>query len=231
MEVLLDLASKYKFKRLATTLKYPIVFHCVPGAGKSSLIREALNSSPKFVAFTFGEADTPNLTGNFIKAAPWSSSEIEGKYLLVDEYTESSESLNAAFAVFGDPLQTTTKQILRAHFTCNITRRFGKCTAELLRELGYDIESTLEDSVQISGIFELEPTGVIICHEEEVAKLLCAHSVEYKRVEEIRGKTFEEVTYITAENGPVDRVASFQCMTRHRTSLKILCPDASYTTS
>lgn len=229
MEIVFDLAVKYNFVRQSSTLSKPLVFHCVPGAGKSSFIRELLSASPKFVAFTFGEADRPSLSGAFIQKAPWSAESIEGKFLLVDEYTESPVDLNCAYAVFGDPLQTNVAKLLRANFTCNISRRIGRCTAQLLREFGFDIYSNKEDSVQVLDVFEADLLGTIICHEQEVADLLCAHNVEYLRLEQVRGKTFSEVTYITAVNHPADAVAAFQCMTRHSCALRILCPNASYT--
>jgi hypothetical protein len=85
--------------------------------------------------------------------------------------------------------------------------------------------------VQIRDIFAVDPRDTVVFYEREVGELLAKHSVEALCVEEIRGKTFDSVTFVTAENSPKDRAKAFQCLTRHRRSLLILCPNATYSST
>nr|WEY04248.1 25K protein [Potato virus M] len=227
MDVIVDLLYKYKFERLSNKLVCPIVIHCVPGAGKSSLIRELLELDSRFCAYTAGVEDQPRLSGNWIRK--WSGQQPEGKFVVLDEYTLLTE-VPPVFALFGDPIQSNTSAVQRADFVCSVSRRFGSATCGLLRELGWDVRSEKADLVQVSDIYTKEPLGKVVFFEEEVGCLLRSHGVEALSLQEITGQTFEVVTFVTSENSPViNRAAAYQCMTRHRTALHILCPDATYT--
>lgn len=227
MDVFVSLLSKYKFERLTSHLTFPIVVHSVPGAGKTSLIRELISSDSRFSAYTYGKADEPNITGAYIRNADEGLRERE--FVIFDEYL-AGEHPAWAFAVFADPSQGGRAPVLRAQFIKRESHRFGEATATLLRELGFDVTAKGEDLVEIADIYSKDPEGVIIFHEREVGALLEAHGVEGFCIQSIRGQTFESVTYITSENCPLsDRTLSFQCLTRHRKKLLILCPDASYT--
>nr|AVQ93352.1 25K protein [Potato virus S] len=225
MDVFLQILNKYKFERVSSTLNKPIVVHSVPGAGKSSAIRELLKLDSRFECITRGRPDIPNLEGAFIKAERSG----ENKLLLVDEYIEGPVPEDA-FAIFADPLQSTAVSPYRANFIKTLSHRFGKCTASLLRDLGWDVQAEGQDSVQIADIFTVDPRDTIVYFEPEVGELLRSHGVEASCIGEVRGATFEHVTFVTSENGPlVDKAAAFQCLTRHTKSLLILCPDATYT--
>nr|AYC63229.1 triple gene block 1 [Ligustrum virus A] len=229
MDILVKYLSDFGFVRLSNSIRPPVVIHCVPGAGKSTLIRSILRADSRFTAFTCGIPDQPNLEGNWIRALPEELP--KDKFVLVDEYTLGDRALDA-FALFGDPLQSNLKVALRADFICNFSNRFGSCTATFLKSLGYNIEAEGTDTVEICDIFSKDPEGQVVYFEREVGELLCSHGVDAKTVFEIQGQTFQSVTFVTAENQPrIDPVASFQCLTRHRQKLLILCPDASYTTS
>ncbi|BAB56115.1 25K [Carlavirus latensaconiti] len=229
MDVLTNLLNKYGFQRLHSKLSKPIIIHCVPGAGKSSLIRELLATDDRFIAYTGGIADEPNLCGRWIKK--WEGTAPLDRLVLIDEYTLLQE-LPDCFAAFGDPFQTNTNLVHPASFICKHSKRFGIATAALLRDLGFDITAEGDDVVQISNIYEAEPRGVVVYFEEEVGCPLRSHCVEALHVSDIQGKTFEEVTFVTGECGPItSRVQSFQCLTRHRTFLHILCPNGTYTSA
>jgi hypothetical protein len=229
MDVFVSLLSKYNFERLTNHLSFPIVVHSVPGAGKTSLIRELITSDSRFRAYTYGKADQPNLTGAYIQAAEANLEERE--FVVFDEYL-AGDHPTWAFAVFADTSQGGSAPVLRAQFIKRESHRFGANTATLLRELGYDITAKGEDTVEIADIYSRDPEGVVVYHEREVGSLLSAHGVEGYCIQGIRGQTFETVTYITAENCPLsDHFLSFQCLTRHRKKLLILCPDASYTSA
>ncbi|AOO96600.1 triple gene block protein 1 [Ligustrum virus A] len=229
MDILVKYLNKYNFIRLSQSIRPPVVIHCVPGAGKTSLIREIIQADSRFVAYTCGIPDKPNLEGRWIQKIP----EVFPRdvFVLIDEYTLSDTNFEV-FAVFGDPLQSNKQVPAQAHFICNFSHRFGASTAKLLQSLGYKIEAEGEDIVSIEDIFSKDPEGQIIYFEKEVGKLLCDHSVEARSVEEIVGQTYESVTFVTAENQPLlDPVATFQCLTRHRNRLLILCPNASFTSA
>jgi hypothetical protein len=229
MEVLVNLLNKYNFSRLSNQLTLPIVIHSVPGAGKTSLIRELIATDSRFKAYTYGKADEPNVRGAYIRAAVEGVQEEE--FVVFDEYIAGGHP-PWAFAVFADPSQGGGAGILRAHFIKLHSHRFGSATASLLKELGYEITATGEDSVEIVDIYSRDPEGVVIFHEEIIGTLLKSHGVECFCINEVRGQTFECVTFVTAEQSPfLDRTLSFQCLTRHRKKLLILCPDASYTTA
>jgi hypothetical protein len=227
MDVLVDLLCKYKFERLSSQLSFPIVVHSVPGAGKTSLIRELIAIDSRFSAYTYGKAGSPNLTGAYIKSAEEKLEEQE--FAVFDEYIAGCYP-KWAFAIFADPSQGGGAPVLRAHFVKRESHRFGAKTASFLRDLGYNITASGEDVVEIADLYSRDPEGVVIYHEREVGHLLTAHGVECYCIQSVRGQTFEVVTYVTAENSPIsDATLSFQCLTRHKKKLLILCPDASYT--
>jgi hypothetical protein len=226
MEVFVGLLNKYKFTRLTSQLTLPIVVHSVPGAGKTSLIRELIASDSRFKAYTFGKADEPNVLGAYIRAAKADLPEEE--FTVFDEYI-AGQCPPWAFAVFADPSQGGGAEVLRAQFIKTHSHRFGTATSTLLRDLGYEVTASGEDSVEISDIYGKDPEGAVIFYEAVVGKLLKNHGVECYCINEVRGQTFECVTFVTSENSPaIDRTSSFQCLTRHRKRLLILCPDATY---
>nr|QWT83585.1 triple gene block 1 protein [Passiflora latent virus]UZP17296.1 Triple gene block 1 Protein [Passiflora latent virus] len=227
MDVLVSYLNKYKFVRLCSNITPPIIIHSVPGAGKSSLIREIIRADSRFVAYTQGRADPVSVEGVQILKQP-ATIPSGASFVLIDEYVEKGLP-EGVFAAFADPLQGGSGRVLRAHFIKTESHRFGKCTAQLLRELDFSVTAYGEDLVQISGIYDVDPRDTVIYFEPEVGNLLAAHSIEAFCIEEIRGQTFESVTFVTSQSTPIDRAKAFQCLTRHRKSLLILCPDATYT--
>ncbi|ACE78182.2 triple gene block 1 [Hydrangea chlorotic mottle virus] len=226
MDVLVRYLELNKFKRLKSNLTLPVVVHSVPGAGKSSVIREIIRADPRFEACTYGKPDQPHLSGRWIKEAKGFTPKTP--FLLVDEYIEAAEPI-AAFAYFADPIQGGAGEILEPHFIKTESHRFGRCTAQLLRELNFEVTAEKEDVVQIKGLYEVDPKDTIIFFEKEVGNLLRAHGLVCYCINEIRGQTFDSVTFATSECKPeIDPAKAFQCLTRHRRSLLILNPDASY---
>lgn len=226
MDVLVNVLDKFGFVRVNTRLSNPVVIHCVPGAGKSSCIRELITLDSRFVAFTAGIEDRPNIRGRWIRK--FENSIVEGKLNLLDEYTLVKELPTGLFAIFGDPLQSNLSTPLAADFICNKSRRFGSATSQLLKELKFDVVAEGPDSVQIADIYEVDPRDQVLFFEKEVGELLCRHNLEAKHITEVVGQTFDSVTFVTSEEGPLSEVEAFQCLTRHRRSLLILCPNASY---
>jgi hypothetical protein len=87
MDVLVYYLKKYKFERLCSDISPPIVVHSVPGAGKSSLIREIIQADSRFIAYTQGDPDSANLQGAYILPQPSDFSK-EKRFVLIDEYLE-----------------------------------------------------------------------------------------------------------------------------------------------
>nr|AXL97638.1 triple-gene-block protein 1 [Potato virus H] len=230
MDVLVDILNKYNFTRLCSKLEKPVVIHCVPGAGKTSLIRELIKVDSRFVAFTAGLEDEPHLSGRWIRK--YTGVVPSEGLVILDEYTLLEELPTGLFAVFGDPIQSNTQVVRSAHFTSNLSRRFGRCTAVFLRELGFDVVAEAEDKVTVANIYKVDPFEQVVYFEDEVGCLLRAHAVEAKHYSQIVGQTFEKVTFVTSQsNLRSNRVAAYQCMTRHRKELLILNPDASFTSA
>lgn len=229
MDILVKYLCKYSFVRLRSSLELPVVIHSVPGSGKSSLIREIVREDRRFGAITYGEPDTVDLTGRQIQSA---NDTPTCEFLLVDEYL-NGPWIEKAFAVFADPLQGGTIAPRPADFVCKISRRFGRCTALLLQELGFDVQATGEDTVQICDIYQVDPRDIIIFYEADVATLLARHGVQAFCVKELRGKTFESVTFVTSSShiSADARADVFQALTRHRSRLLVLCPNATFTSA
>nr|CAH59723.1 triple gene block 1 protein [Chrysanthemum virus B]CAO78689.1 triple gene block protein 1 [Chrysanthemum virus B] len=231
MDVFVKILSDFGFERLSSSLHVPIVVHCVPGAGKSSCIRALLKADSRFAAYTLGVSDPCNLDGLCIKAFTGS---VDLKcFNILDEYTRYNGDTSNFFALFGDPVQSPPRNLYRAHYKAVISKRFGRCTAQLLRELGFEVESTKEDLVSIRGLYDFDPVGTVLYYEKEIGCLLRAHSVEAYEPEEVVGRTFETVTFVTAGNHiPAEsRHLVYQCLTRHRSVLHLMTPDASYTST
>nr|URX65498.1 triple gene block protein 1 [Cowpea mild mottle virus] len=227
MNELLDILREYNFERLGHRLSEPIVINCVPGAGKTHLIRALLERSESFVAFTTSSPDPQNLSGKRIQHI--SELKETNKLILLDEYQNLTELPAKVFAIFGDPLQSTNPFLLPANFVCYETRRFGKATASLLQSLNFRVSSNLEDTLIVEDIFSGELEGQVICFESEVANLLRAHSVDFLTPCTCQGKSFEVVTFVTSgEFSEVNRHQHLICLTRHRSKLKILSPEAKY---
>uniref|UniRef100_A0AAU7LN13 Triple gene block protein 1 n=1 Tax=Okra mild mottle virus TaxID=3161050 RepID=A0AAU7LN13_9VIRU len=227
MNELLTLLSKYNFTRLGHKLGDPIIINCVPGAGKSTLIRELLNTNDCFAAYSTVKADPPNLTGRRIEKLP--SDLPSGKLIILDEYQNLNTIPSGIFAAFGDPLQTSHPLNLEATFIATKTHRFGKSTCNLLKALNFTVHSDKDDVVVIENLFEGVLEGTVICFEQEVVQLLRRHSVKFLQPCEFQGDTFEIVTFVTS--GIVEdenRSKHLVCLTRHSTKLKVLCPNATY---
>ncbi|MBB6642082.1 hypothetical protein H7F02_18630, partial [Proteus mirabilis] len=186
MDVLIKFAVKYKFERLYSKLDSPIVFHCVPGAGKSSCIREILAFDSRFAAYTLGVEDPANLTNNRILS--YKGSVDSTKFNLLDEYNLAPAEKRDFFAVFGDPIQAVLEYSLRAHFICKYSLRFGTCTSQFLQSLGYEVEAEGPDAVQLGGLYEVDPRDKIVYYEDEVGCLLRRHCLEAFDISEVVGQ-------------------------------------------
>ncbi|QCG75823.1 TGB1 [Sweet potato virus F] len=210
----------------------PIVVNCVPGSGKSSFIRELIKVDSRFRAYTGGEPDFQSLTGRYLQKF---EGEVDPHFInILDEYQVVGQEHYSKFAaIFGDPLQEIPRALYpQATFVCNFTRRFGRETAEYLRRLGVDITSEREDKLTIEHIFSGKISGIVIAFEEVIIKLLNAHGCEFRRPQEVRGETFDKVTFICTGRRAreCERHLVYIALTRHRELLQILTADVPNTT-
>ncbi|QBJ27539.1 triple gene block protein 1 [Birch carlavirus] len=233
MDVVIQKAISIGCIRLSTVNSNPLVFHCVPGAGKSTLIRDLINEDSRFLAYTFGVADKSSLVARIRDHSEYVKEEAKDKIVIVDEYLEGDFEALGPRIVFGDPCQSSiTSRVLKPNFILSETKRFGRQTCNLLNILDYNISSSKEDKVTIGGIFDLEPAGQVIAFEPEVKNLLRAHSCDFLDICQIRGKTFKTVTFITAVEWPTAGQEHwfYQALTRHTEEILILSPNASFPT-
>ncbi|ACO38636.1 TGB1 [Robigovirus elaeis] len=183
----------------SVSISYPIVVHGVPGCGKSFICKE-LAKDPKFKVQSFGVIPAGSLCGAVIHKA---LTEPSGDFNVLDEYLGGKDfNLERFDLVLSDPYQSFKKPE-RAHFTSNITRRFGSQVCCLLNKLGFDIiphpSLPAEQTLLIEGsLFKTELRGIIITFEPAVAELIRAHGLEPKHPCDVRGAEFEVVTFCTA---------------------------------
>ncbi|QPI34839.1 TGBp1 [Camellia ringspot associated virus 4] len=232
MEILFDKLVCAGFERTKERIRDHIIVHCVAGAGKSTLIREIVTEFPHIEAYTLGVPDLINLSGSRIKGiSEYSEGKEQNRAIILDEYLERSVPFKC-IGYFADPNQYEAKPE-RAHFICSTSLRFGSNTAELISSLGFPCKSVKQDIIKFESIFRhnFESEDVIVTFEPEIEKLLTDHKVEFKSYCEIRGSTFDSVCFITLGERftEKDKYKAYICLTRHRKSLTILTPDASYT--
>lgn len=210
----------------------PIVINCVPGSGKSHFIRSLISGDSRFRAYTGGVPDFQNLTGRYLRRFEES---VDQQFInILDEYQAVDPVHYSKFAaIFGDPLQEIPKSIYpQASFVGNVTKRFGKETVLYLNKLGVDITSEREDKLDIEYIFSGKIVGVVIAFEEEVLKLLSSHGCPFRRPQEVRGETFDRVTFVCTGRRATEceRHLVYIALTRHRDQLKILTADVTNAT-
>ncbi|ACM45998.1 triple gene block protein 1 [Helleborus mosaic virus] len=231
MNCVYDILIEFGFHRFSNHHSEPFVVHCVPGAGKSTAIRKILSCLPEARAYTFGVCDPPSVCTCRIQGVREWDQATSTEFTIVDEYTEGDYIKLQPKLVFGDPCQSEhLSRVLRPHYTCLTTKRFGAETCAILRKLKFQIFSEKCDTVLQVGIFEGEPEGQVVAFEDEVKTLLNSHNCEYKGLCEIRGETYKCVTFVTATVGvpKQDIEKFFLCLTRHSEKLVILSPDAAF---
>ncbi|AXN92353.1 triple gene block protein 1 [Panax ginseng flexivirus 1] len=220
MNNLLAALDLYNFECVSDKLSFPLVIHCVPGGGKTSLIRDLIKIDSNFVAFTAGEPDIPNLEGKYIKRYSKDCA-VKGKLNILDEYL-TAEDWTGFSVLFSDPFQNV-KAPLEAHFVGSRSRRFGKETCKYLRNRGFEVNSTSEDTVVIGSPFEVKTEGQLICFGKGAIDLAVSHSASFKLPCEVRGSTFEVVTVLKSEEPNSENLHLFYiALTRHKHKLIIL---------
>nr|ASJ27556.1 TGB1 [Asian prunus virus 1] len=228
MEFVYDKLIAAGYIRTILQIDFPLIVHCVAGAGKSTLIREIIESDSRFEAFTYGVPDPVNLSGIRIRGAEELVNARSDSFKIIDEYIGQHRPEGTAVC-FADPNQFPYSSP-NAHFTCYQSKRFGDQTCAFLGKLDCAAFSYKSDQIIFETVFEGSIEGQIVCYEEEVFDLLDRHRADYKRDCQIRGSTFDVVTFITASETfkPEDRYKVYLCLTRHRSVLRILSPEGKF---
>jgi hypothetical protein len=197
----------------------PIVVHAVAGAGKTTFLRSLLTFRDVEV-FTAGTHDPPCLTGKHIRCA---RAPLPGAFNILDEYpawpTYRTEPWHALFA---DNLQHSQPS-LRAHFTCDLTYRFGEATAAALRLLGFSIRTRLPAhacaGLSWANIFEGYIYGQVITLDAAAHHLALSHGLNPITAEAARGLEFDVTTVLTTAEHVHDlpwKALVYVALTRHR---------------
>ncbi|QED44836.1 TGB1 [Garlic yellow virus] len=236
MEVVSNVLNKFGFTRSLENSSGVKIVLGVPGCGKTSCIREIIQTDSRFIAFTFGVPDNKNVSGAYIRKAPLGDFELpSGAIVLVDEFQAGDwKALKPSF-LFGDICQFDSDflEVPRSHWYKTVTHRVNKDICVLLNKLGFQIESTVVGKLSIEGIYQGEPEGVIIAYCAKVQQLLRDHNLDFLDIENCRGRTFKSATLILEDHLilPGDRGKFYLCATRASSDLKILVPDAIEPTS
>ncbi|QLI58026.1 triple gene block protein 1 [Rubus virus 1] len=220
MNTILELLEEFDFERTSFPFSSPLVIHAVPGSGKTSLLREALLLDPTISVCTFGEPDKTNLEGRYIQPAIGCSPSEEEFYVL-DEYLSGNWKGNWK-VLLSDPFQNSG-HCLAAHFVKRVTKRFGKSTCKLLKELGWSVESDKEDEVTFEELIGSTPSGLTICLEKDVEGYLKGHNCPFKKPCQVRGLTEELVSVVVSRDlKDLFSPELFVALTRHTRKLRIL---------
>nr|ANI85499.1 triple gene block protein 1 [Asian prunus virus 2] len=228
MDFVYDKLVEAGYIRTRLPISFPIIVHCIAGAGKSTLIREILEADHRFEAFTYGVPDPINLSGVRIKGSFDLPNCRADSLKIIDEYIGQDLPGSTTFC-FADPNQFPYT-CPDAHLTSYQTKRFGDQTCTLLGKLDCAPFSYKQDQKIFEKLFAGDIEGQIVCYEEEIFNLLDRHGADYKKDCQIRGSTFDIVTFITASDTfePEDRYKVYLCLTRHRSILRILSPEGKF---
>ncbi|UXX34104.1 triple gene block protein 1 [Pseudostellaria heterophylla carlavirus 2] len=230
MDVLIKRLLDSGFERHVVESRGYLIVSCVPGAGKSTFIRDLIASDSRFVACTFGKPDKISNAGNRILDVR-AVEDYNGAYLICDEFQEGDWKALKACCFFGDLEQSFLDQgNIKPNFTLTKTLRFGSSTCTLLQSFGFKITSEKQDEVLINSPENAIIHPNIIAIGTQAEKLLCYYRLEFKRPGEVRGCTFDKVTLLTDYNTITEELRSefYVALTRHRACLEIVCPDATF---
>nr|QQG34566.1 TGB1 [Dioscorea potexvirus 1] len=231
------ISTNSNYTRTNLPITTQIVVHAVAGSGKTTLIKDFKRENPDYCSLFSTIENSDNFEGiKFLNPTEVNSSESHlGKLLILDEYLQAPKELLGKFDVLlSDPYQSP-HQALEPHFICNKSYRFGTQTCNLLRSLGYNIESTstTPEKITIARAFETEVIEPVIALEQEVVNLLEYNQVKSVSPCEVVGQQFTEVTLILNNNNlrELNPVLLYLALSRHREHLLILTEDATISTS
>nr|UOF93381.1 triple gene block 1 protein [Plantago yellow mosaic virus] len=228
MNTVISLLEQFKFQRTKEPLSTPLVVHAVAGAGKSTLIRAALEADPSIRAYTHGVPDPPSLDANSILS--FNPNPPSHTTNLLDEYPVRDPP--KAFAcLLADPLQHTGVK-KRPHFISRKSHRLGPSTAKLLATVGIHFEGAGPAILaSASGIFDAALFGKIIALDSTVGDLLRRHGVVFSFPHEVLGQEFPIVTVVSALSLPevCDKESLYIACSRHTQELHVRAPGASDT--
>nr|WLW42346.1 triple gene block protein 1 [Lily virus X] len=204
------------FQRTNLPISEPIVVHAIAGSGKTTIVRHIINAQPDLVARTLGTPDPRCLSGVRILGPG-------GDANIVDEYPAANLSeFPSAFLLLADPLQHR-RDVKPAHYTGNLSHRFGQNTCALLSSFGIEARSEKVDFVEHVEAYTFEPVGQIIALGQDAELVLNNHSLDFLTPCQALGQTFSTVTLLSdAPLEEQDEVSRYIAITRHTEQLFIL---------
>ncbi|AAK97523.1 25 kDa triple gene block protein [Indian citrus ringspot virus] len=221
-----ELLESKAFTRTRLPLSKPIVVHAVAGAGKTSLLENYARINPAARIYTPIAQQS-----NSLLLSPFTQSLEQAD--IVDEYPLSTLHPGVEY-VLADPIQYLgSKDLLKPHYICPTTHRFGHSTAEFLTSLGIETYAHKPDRLTIANIFKTEPHGQVIACDLDTQQLAARHSLDYLRPCQSIGKTFKDTTILISHELNRDTLTKeiYIALTRHTNSVTILTPDAPSTSS
>lgn len=212
------------FRRTSLLLTLPIVVHGVPGCGKSTVIRQLIES-PSVQARTLGAGYGQNLTQSGV--LPHNSQLLPpvGQLTLLDEYQLGNSALAVGFTfLFGDPFQGPFH--LPAHFIKEFSHRVPRPVTDFLLSRGFQIAGDRPGVITTRppfGSAVSNPTQGIVLHLGPISKQLThSHGICSKFPFEVSGLEFPEVTLVYHSSELADREAFYVAATRTLNSLVLI---------
>nr|QQG34684.1 TGB1 [Caper carlavirus 1] len=229
MEVVYDILRVY-CERTCKPLAKPVVVCCVPGFGKTTVIRTIIT---RVHCNVVNGAGVHSDRSKAITYARGVNREVELNIL--DEFQEYRGDFGVFDVIFGDPEQAELVRrqgLPEPHYVGHLSHRFGVTTANLLRSIGYTITAaTSEDTVQFEDPYVSDSVGQVVIFQTGVARSLSKHSIPYKTVAEVRGLEFDNVSvYVEYPICSCELHLLYVALTRHRTRLLVFQLNANPTT-
>nr|QTZ97116.1 triple gene block 1 [Caper latent virus] len=226
MECVYGILSEYCV-RTNRSLTKPVVVCCVPGFGKTTIIKLLIALKQCNIVSGTGA------TTDRLKSITYSDGvDPQAELNILDEFQTYKGELGIFDVVLGDPDQTTPehrKDLPKPHFIGTVSRRLGQNTTALLSAIGYNITSECSgDVVTFEDPYVVDPVGQVVIFQERVADLLRKHSIQFKSALEIQGLEFASVSvYVEYPICSCELHSLYIALTRHRRSLTIFLLNAN----
>nr|WIM33200.1 triple gene block 1 [Grapevine carlavirus 1] len=216
--------------RTNKALSKPVVVCCVPGFGKTTLIKR-LGSLVDCNIVSGAGSSADRVKG----VRYFSNLRSDAQLNILDEFQSYQGVLEHFDLIIGDPSQargSPEDAQVTPHYTGNRSHRIGSATSKLLSGIGYEIiPGHSHDRVKFADPYEQDPEGLVIALSEHVAAILRRHSIDCRSVESIQGLEFDEVSvYLEFPICACELHLLYIALTRHRKTITIFLLNANSTT-
>ncbi|UOH28272.1 triple gene block protein 1 [Kudzu virus D] len=227
MNNIIELFEKSGFVKISDKNNPPYFLHAVPGAGKTSLLKDLLQENRQVRVYSKICIEKPNLSGRYIKL--YRDEVLDESFInILDEYAFGSFVEGFDFYL-GDPLQLSLDLTREADFIKSTSYRVPKPVCEFLCAAGHLISGVTEGSISFETFFGEEPSGTILAYQKEVLDYLRSYNLAVLSPCEVQGREFDLVTLFVA--GILSEEAQckefYCCATRAKSKLIIRSTDES----